>query len=157
MLLEKLTRLSQAGLVTMFFFACLLLTDTRRRKGSWGGAGTKKAPAKPHLVKKVAGIDPKTRADHGKANVIISERRDKKAEKYAVRDLPYPYTSKAQYDDLMSAALGVEWNTRLSFQRGTLPRVVKKVNTLAAQEFGSLLLTSLRLQMGTVIEPLEKL
>ncbi|THH10407.1 hypothetical protein EW145_g1352 [Phellinidium pouzarii] len=89
--------------------------------GSWGGSG----------------IDPKSRADYGKAHVIISERRDKKASKYAVRDLPYPYTSKAQFEARMSVPLGTEWNTRLGFQRGTLPRVVKK--------------------MGTVIDPLEKL
>ncbi|KAI5118044.1 hypothetical protein M0805_005893 [Coniferiporia weirii] len=105
--------------------------------GSWGGTGTKKAAPKAHLIKKVAGIDPKSRADYGKAHVIISERRDKKAAKYAVRDLPHPYTSKAQFEARMDTPLGVEWNTRLGFQRGTLPRVVKK--------------------MGTIIDPLEKL
>lgn len=87
----------------------------------------------------MAGIDPKSRADYGKANVIISERRDKKAEKYAIRDLPYPYTSKAQFDSLMSTPLGVEWNTRLSFQRGTLPRVVKKAR-ISSRYVGPLLL-----------------
>ncbi|EJD03506.1 Utp14-domain-containing protein [Fomitiporia mediterranea MF3/22] len=105
--------------------------------GSWGGAGLKKTAPKPHLIKKVAGIDPKSRADYGKAHVIISERRDKKALKFAVKDLPYPYTSKAQFEARMSTPLGAEWNTRLGFQRGTLPRVVKK--------------------MGTIIDPLEKL
>ncbi|KAF9265920.1 Utp14-domain-containing protein [Marasmius fiardii PR-910] len=105
--------------------------------GSWGGIGTKKAPAKSHLIKKVAGIDPKTRADYGKSHVIISEKRDKKAAKYLVSDLPYPYTSKVQYERRMEQPLGPEWNTRVGFQRGTLPKVVKK--------------------MGTVIEPLEKL
>ncbi|KAG7088812.1 hypothetical protein E1B28_012772 [Marasmius oreades] len=105
--------------------------------GSWGGSGTKKAPPKPHLIKKVAGVDPKTRADYKKSHVIISERRDKKAAKYLVNDLPYPYTSKAQYERRMEQPLGPEWNTRVGFQRGTLPKVVKK--------------------MGTVIDPLEKL
>ena len=37
----------------------------------------------------------------------------------------------------MDTPLGTEWNTRVGFQRGTLPKVVKK--------------------MGTVITPLEKL
>lgn len=104
--------------------------------GSWGGAGTKKAPAKPHLIKKIAGIDPKSRADHNKAHVIISEKRDKKAAKYTIKDLPYPYTSKAQFEQNMDTPLGTEWNTRVGFQRGTLPKIVKK--------------------MGTVINPLEK-
>ena len=60
-------------------------------------------------------------------NVIISEKRDKKAAKYLVKDLPYPYTSKAQFERAMDAPIGPEWNTRVGFQRGTLPRVVKKV------------------------------
>lgn len=105
--------------------------------GSWGGAGIKKTPPKPHLIKKVAGIDPSNRADFKKAHVIISEKRDKKAAKYLVGDLPYPYTSYAQFEKSMDTPLGTEWNTRVGFQRATLPRVVKK--------------------MGTVIDPLEKL
>ncbi|KAI0652546.1 Utp14 protein-domain-containing protein [Trametes meyenii] len=104
--------------------------------GSWGGTGTKKAPPKAHLVKKVAGIDPMTRADYKKAHVIISEKRDKKAAKYQVKDLPYPYTSKAQFERSMEVPLGTEWNTRVGFQRATLPKVVTK--------------------MGTLITPLEK-
>ncbi|KAI0640105.1 Utp14 protein-domain-containing protein [Trametes polyzona] len=104
--------------------------------GSWGGAGTKKAPPKPHLVKKLAGVDPATRADYKKAHVIISEKRDKKAARYQVKDLPYPYTSKAQFERSMEVPLGTEWNTRLGFQRATLPKVVTK--------------------MGTLITPLEK-
>ncbi|KAH9897707.1 Utp14 protein-domain-containing protein [Cubamyces lactineus] len=104
--------------------------------GTWGGKGAKKAPPKPHLIKKVAGVDPASRADYKKAHVIISEKRDKKAAKYLVKDLPYPYTSKAQFERSMEVPLGTEWNTRLGFQRATLPKVVTK--------------------MGTLITPLEK-
>lgn len=104
--------------------------------GSWGGTGTKKLPPRPNLIKKIAGVDPSSRADYKKAHVIISERRDKKAAKYLVKELPYPYTSHAQYARSMDIPIGAEWNTRVGFQRGTLPRVVKK--------------------MGTVIEPLVK-
>ncbi|KAG6840084.1 hypothetical protein C0991_009061 [Blastosporella zonata] len=95
--------------------------------GSWGGAGVRAAPPKAQRIKKIAGIDPTTRADYGKAHVIISEKRDKKAAKYLVKDLPYPYTSKAQFEKAMERPLGTEWNTRVAFQRGTLPKVVKKV------------------------------
>ncbi|KAF5352803.1 hypothetical protein D9756_006229 [Leucocoprinus leucothites] len=105
--------------------------------GSWGGQGTKRAPPKPERIKKIAGIDPKSRADYNKKNVIISEKRDKKAAKYLVKDLPYPYTSRAQFEQAMEQPLGKEWNTRVGFQRGTLPRVVKKP--------------------GVIIDPLEKM
>lgn len=97
-------------------------------QGSWGGTGAKKAVPKPFLVKKVAGINPRTRDDYGKAHVIISEKRDKKAAKYMIKDLPYPYTSKAQHERSLQTPIGTEWNTRLGFQRGTLPRIVKKVD-----------------------------
>ncbi|KIM35627.1 hypothetical protein M413DRAFT_449671 [Hebeloma cylindrosporum] len=104
--------------------------------GSWGGTGMRKAPTKPHRIKKIAGIDPTTRADYNKHNIIISEKRDKKAGKYLVKDLPYPYTSKAQFERAMDRPLGVEWNTRVGFQRATLPKVVMKP--------------------GIIIDPLEK-
>ncbi|KAG1742619.1 Utp14 protein-domain-containing protein [Suillus paluster] len=76
--------------------------------GSWGGTGTKKLPPRPNLIKKIAGVDPSSRADYKKAHIIISERRDKKA-------VQVPRA---------------EWNTRVGFQRGTLPRVVKKASRL---------------------------
>ncbi|KAG6901574.1 hypothetical protein C0995_010342 [Termitomyces sp. Mi166 len=94
--------------------------------GSWGGGGIRPGAPKPQRIKKIAGIDPTTRADYGKAHVIISEKRDKKAAKYLVKDLPYPYTSRAQFEKVMERPLGTEWNTRVAFQKATMPRVVKK-------------------------------
>jgi hypothetical protein len=78
-------------------------------------------------MKKIAGITPQSRADFGKAHVIISEKRDKKAAKFLVKDLPYPYTSKAQFERSLENPLGKEWNTRIATQRATLPKVTKKV------------------------------
>ncbi|EFI28742.1 small nucleolar ribonucleoprotein complex subunit Utp14 [Coprinopsis cinerea okayama7 len=94
--------------------------------GSWAGAGMRKKPPKPERIKKIAGVDPTTRADYNKKHIIISEKRDKKAAKYLVKDLPYPYTSQAQFERTMERPLGTQWNTRVAFQRATLPRVVKK-------------------------------
>lgn len=137
MLLTRLIPLCLAGYVTLHCPCACLYSLTLFTQGSWGGQGTKKAPLKPHLIKKVAGVDPQSRADYKKAHVIISEKRDKKAAKYMVKDLPYPYTSKAQFERSMQTPIGTEWNTRLGFQRATLPKVVTKP--------------------GTVISPLEKL
>ena len=118
-------RPSQAG-----YGSPLILWNTSRNfslQGAWGGTGTKKLPPKPHLIKSVPGIAPASRADRAKPHLIISEKRDKKAAKYLVRELPHPYTSHAQFERRMETPLGSEWNTRVGFQRGTLPRVVKKV------------------------------
>ena len=57
-------------------------------------------------------------------HIIISEKWDKKAGKYLVEDLPYPYTNEAR---AMEIQLGAKWSTRLAFQRATFPKVVKKV------------------------------
>ncbi len=59
-------------------------------------------------------------------NVIINERRDKKAERFKAKDLPFPFTSRAQYEMAMATPLGPEWNTRTQHQRMTLPRVTTK-------------------------------
>jgi hypothetical protein len=122
-------------------------------QGSWGGKGTQKQAPKPFLIKKVAGIDPKSRADYGKAHVIISEKRDKKAAKYLVKDLPYPYTSKEQFERSLSTPLGTEWNTRVGFQRGTLPKVVMKVS-LAPYPNALLQLLMLALLAGNDYQPI---
>jgi hypothetical protein len=72
-------------------------------------------------------MNPQSRADFGKAHVIISEKRDKKAAKYLTKDLPYPYTSKAQFERSLETPIGREWNTRIVSQRATMPKVTKKV------------------------------
>ena len=105
----------------------LTLSSLSSPQGSWGGAGLTKPPPKPERIKHFPGIDPSKRQDAGKPHVIISEKKDKKAEKYLVTDLPFPYTSKAQFERRMEVPLGMEWNTRKGFQRGTIPRVTKKV------------------------------
>ncbi|TEB18561.1 Utp14-domain-containing protein [Coprinellus micaceus] len=71
-----------------------------------GWAGMRKKPPKPQYVKKIAGIDPTTRADYNKKHIIISEKKDKKRGNIC---------SQAQYEKAMERPL-----------RATLPRVVKK-------------------------------
>lgn len=105
--------------------------------GSWGGKGTKKRKTNPKFLKKTAGVAAEERKDAGRANVIITEKKDKKAARFLPTDLPYPYTSVAQYEAAMAANIGSEFNSRAAFQRGTLPRVTKKP--------------------GAIVEPIRKL
>lgn len=95
--------------------------------GAWGGKGVRRKPKKPEHVRQVPGLDPAQRKDRAMDNVIINERLDKKAAKYKAKDLPYPYTSAAQYEAAMRQPLGSEWNTRTQHQRLTLPRVTTKM------------------------------
>lgn len=94
--------------------------------GAWGGKGVRKRKPNAKFVKKVAGVEAEKRKDAGRANVIISEKKDKKAAKFLPTDLPYPYTSVAQYEAQFANPVGGEWNSRSGFQRQTLPRVTKK-------------------------------
>lgn len=96
--------------------------------GSWGGKGVRrKAKKTPTHVRHIAGLDPHKRKDFGMDNVILNERLDKKASRYKAKDLPFPYTSAAQYEAAMRTPLGAEWNTRTQHQRMTLPRVTTKM------------------------------
>ena len=134
----KWTQLFLDGCVFVPSLVSLIICQQSVLQGAWGGHGSKKAKPKPHLIKKIAGVDPTKRADAGKAHVIISEKKDKKASKYLVKDLPYPYTSRAQYERSLQTPVGTEWNTRVAFQKGTMPRVIKKACLLVHGRIWSL-------------------
>ena len=82
------------------------------------------------------------RKDFGKDNVIISEKTEKRAKQFLAKDLPYPYTSVAQYEASFNTPVGAEWNSRKVHQRETMPRVIKKVSLLP--DYRSCLVTSQR-------------
>ena len=51
------------------------------------------------------------RADHDKGKVVVGERRNKKATKFKAEQVPYPFTSREQYERSLRHPLGREWNT----------------------------------------------
>ncbi|KAK4049460.1 hypothetical protein OIO90_005411 [Microbotryomycetes sp. JL221] len=95
--------------------------------GSWAGKGVKKSkkPSKK-FIKTTAGIDPQTRKDASLNHVIISERKDKKAQKYMLKDLPFPYTSVAQHEHKLRTPMGPEWSTSTVLRDQTMPSVLIK-------------------------------
>ncbi|WFC97508.1 hypothetical protein MYAM1_000222 [Malassezia yamatoensis] len=95
--------------------------------GSWGGKGARRHPKNSKHVRSVPGLAADQRKDRAMDNVIINERLDKKAARYKAKDLPYPYTSAAQYEAAMRQPIGSEWNTRTQHQRLSLPRVSTKL------------------------------
>lgn len=101
-------------------------------QGSWAGKGVKSRKSNPKYLKVTPGIAPSQRKDFARSNVIISEKKDKKAAKYLVTDLPYPYTSAAQYEASFKDPVGADWNTRATHQRETMPRVIKKPGAIIA-------------------------
>lgn len=104
-------------------------------QGSWGGKGLKKRKLDSRFLITKPGIEASTRKDFTRSNVIISEKKDKRAHQFLVKDLPYPYTSVAQYERSFDMPLGSEWNSRGVHQRETTPRVIKKVRINDSQGF----------------------
>lgn len=99
--------------------------------GAWAGKGVRSSKKqaeerKKRFTKLTAGLAPEKRKDADLTKVIINQKQDKKADRYKSKDVPYPYTSRAQYEMAMRNPLGPEWNTRTQHQRLTLPRVVTK-------------------------------
>ena len=80
-------------------------------QGAWAGKGAKKSKNARKFVKKIDGVDAAQRKDAKLNHVIISERKDKKAAKYMLKDLPFPYTSAAQHEHKLRTPMGPEWST----------------------------------------------
>ena len=94
--------------------------------GTWGGKGVRKQKNPKKLIRLIPGIDGSQRKDAKLKNVILTEKKDKKVVKYLTKDLPFPYTSKAQYELRLAQPTGVEWTTRGTHKEMTMPRVLVK-------------------------------
>merc|ERR1712176_380430 len=91
--------------------------------GSWAGDGAPKAKKnKQRLPKKLqAPLKKKkngnNRKDAKKPIAIIREKRNKNtANKYMVRDIPYPFTTREEYERSMVGSMGMEFNVTKSFK-----------------------------------------
>ena len=102
-------------------------------QGTWAGVGVKLSKTqirrsklekekkeKEKLEKK------KKRKDFKLSNVIINEKRDKKAAKFRVTQLPNEFSTQQQYERAISHPLGPDWNTLSSHKQITQPRIVTK-------------------------------
>ena len=87
--------------------------------GSWAGAGIapkkkrKKRMSKQEKQREKAEKTKRAKLieEQRRRKVIISERANKKSAKYAVSSVPYPFTSREQYERSLQNPLGSEWNT----------------------------------------------
>ncbi|PHT96975.1 hypothetical protein BC332_34100 [Capsicum chinense] len=68
----------------------------------------------------------KKRKDANLNHVIISEKRDKKAEKLLTQTLPYPYTSQVVFEQSMRMPIGPESNPATVVPALIRPEVVKR-------------------------------
>lgn len=102
--------------------------------GSWAGEGAP-LPVQRKLPKKLQAPERKdlkrTRVDAKKPHVIISEKRVKKtADQFMMSTIPYPFTSREEYERSMVGGVGREWNVTDSFKDMTRSAVITRVGKI---------------------------
>lgn len=103
--------------------------------GSWAGDGAP-APRLPHKLPKHLQPPKKKetkrkREDAKRPNVIIREKRVKKtANTFMLEKVPYPYTSREEYERAMMGAVGKEWNVTKSVKDLTRPEIQARSGTM---------------------------
>ncbi|RLN53662.1 hypothetical protein BBJ29_005506 [Phytophthora kernoviae] len=107
--------------------------------GSWAGEGVR--VSKRQLVREKQAKDlareAKQKALAGRKDarlekVLINEKKDKRAAKFAVQDVPYPFTSRQEYEAAMRNPLGSDWNTATVTNVLTAPKIMKRQGTAIA-------------------------
>ena len=104
--------------------------------GDWTGAGvappkkSKKLPAEENPKKR------KAMESSGLKHVVVCKKRNKKGAKYLVAGVPYPFTSKEQYEHSLRNPIGNDWNTLGTFNKSIKPEVIVRA--------------------GAIIDPIEK-
>lgn len=114
--------------------------------GSWAGIGAPSAeeqqkPAKrrrkanihaaaPPKPKQPAAPDVPARKDAHLKRVIINEKRDKRGAKYLAPTVPYPFTSREQYEQSLRVPLGKDWNAPSATANMTTPEVITRAGAI---------------------------
>jgi len=105
--------------------------------GGWGGQGTRPSRRMQQLaaqekkrVEEQRQVALKARKDAHLKHVIINNRADKKSAKYTTPAVPWPYTSKDQYDKAMRTPIGKEWNTVDAHREMSKPKIIVKAGVM---------------------------
>jgi len=101
--------------------------------GSWAGEGAP-APKPPRrLPKKLQPPEKKERRkrkDDMKKRVIINEKRVKRTAQFQLAEIPYPFTSREQYEKAMAGSIGAEWNVSGAVKDLTRPEVLTRAGKI---------------------------
>lgn len=96
--------------------------------GSWAGAGVR--PKRTRITQEPDKVVPR-RKDDKKPTVIISQARIKRtADKYMLSDVPYPFTSRAEYEKSLEGGIGREWNVTSGFKAFTRPEIMTRAGKI---------------------------
>ncbi|CAH0378986.1 unnamed protein product [Pelagomonas calceolata] len=90
--------------------------------GSWAGEGAPAARPKKKRKEAPVTIVPPTRAA-ANPRVILNAKRHKKAGLLKVAQVPYPFTSRSEYERYMARPVGNDWNAAPAVKKLTRPAV----------------------------------
>eukprot|EP00386_Alphamonas_edax_P007055 GDKI01023172.1.p1 GENE.GDKI01023172.1~~GDKI01023172.1.p1 ORF type:complete len:736 (-),score=285.30 GDKI01023172.1:735-2942(-) len=89
--------------------------------GDWAGNGVKPKKQKEEPAPNAA---PKKKA------VLLSGKLDRKAAKYYIQDLPFPFKTAEQYEATLQHPLGAEWNTAAAHNRMVQPKINVRIGAV---------------------------
>ena len=75
-------------------------------------------------------VERRKRKDDKAKRVIINEKRVKRNAKFQLPDIPYPFTSREQYEKAMLGAIGAEWNVTSAVKDMTRPEVLTRAGKI---------------------------
>lgn len=98
--------------------------------GSWGGSGIDPAKQRPkrRLVLKFPAAEKRRPENEG--SVVIIENGDEKLKKHRVANLPFPFTSVADYEQSIRAPLGNDFMPVTAHKLLTKPSVTTRLGTI---------------------------
>jgi len=112
-----------------------MIDNTLPGWGNWVGDGLSKREQKRNkgrFLTKQEGIKPQDRKDAKLKNVIINQKRLKKTVGYLASTLPFPFTTKAEYERSIRMPIGQEWNVKETYQDNTKPKLLIKPGRIIA-------------------------
>jgi U3 small nucleolar RNA-associated protein 14 len=103
--------------------------------GSWAGKGALPALPPRRLPKKLQPpekkLPPMKRTDDRRPHVIVSQKRMKRlADAHMISEVPYPYSSREEYERSMAGGVGREWNVTSSFKDMTRPEIMTRAGKI---------------------------
>ena len=97
--------------------------------GDWGGNGlTVSKRKRKRFTIKAKPAPP--RKDANKGALILNEHKDEKVKKHMVKNVPFPYTSVADFEASIRAPVGETFVPRTAFKKMVKPRVEVKAGSL---------------------------
>ena len=97
--------------------------------GNWGGMGARPPRRQPdkksatEVRAELLAAAAAKRKDAALRNMVISEKRDKKAAAFTTSGVPFPFKTREQFERSVRAPIGPEWNPAASHAALTKPKV----------------------------------